>query len=75
LAGIDDKPTYERNQLINKTEETQNLVMQAQYFDEEYIRKKLLALNGDLDQYDEIVGRIDAEDIERLKPGEETEAE
>lgn len=57
LAGIDDDPTYERNQLINKQEETQVITMQAQWFDEEYVMKKLLTLNGDLDMYDEIVER------------------
>lgn len=66
LAGIDDKPTYTRNQIINKTEETQRIIMQAQYFDEEYIRKSLLTINGDIDQYEEIVERLDSEDIDRL---------
>lgn len=66
LAGIDDDPTYQRNQLINKMEETQTLIMQAQYFDEEYIRKKLLTINGDIDMIEEITDRIDAEDIDRL---------
>ena len=66
LAGIDDKPTYTRNQLINKQEETQGIVMQAQYFDDEYIRQKLLTINGDIDQYDEIVQRLDAEDAKRM---------
>lgn len=66
LAGIDDKPTYQRNQLINKLEETQLLVMQAPYFDAEYIRKKLLALNGDVDLFEEISQRIDSDDIDRI---------
>ena len=65
LAGIDDEPTYERNQLINKTEETQNIVMQAQYFDSEYTMKKMLAINGDLDQYEEIAKRKAEEEIKR----------
>lgn len=55
LAGIDDAPTYERNPLINKTEATQNLLLQAAYLNEDYITKKLLAINGDLDQYDTVV--------------------
>ena len=66
LAGIDDKPTYKRNQIINKLEETQRIVMQAQYFDSEYTRKSLLAVNGDIDQYEEISKRIDEDDIERI---------
>lgn len=77
LAGIDDDPTYQRNRLVNETEETQKIIMQAQYFDAEYIMKKLLAINGDIDQYEDIVQRMDAEDMERLHPddAEETEAE
>ena len=67
LAGIEDDPTYQRNRLVNETEETQKIIMQAQYFDDEYIQKKLLAINGDIDQYDEIVKRMDAEDLDRLR--------
>ena len=66
LAGIDDSPSYQRNQIINKQEESQTIISQAQYFDDEYIRKKLLMINGDIDMYDEIVDRIDAEDVERI---------
>lgn len=65
LAGIDDKPSYTRNQIINKTEETQSLLMGAQYYDDEYITKKLLTLNGDIDQYEEMMKRKAAEEIDR----------
>lgn len=75
LAGIDDEPTYQRNQIINKSEETQTLVMQAQFFTEEYIREKLLAINGDIDMLDEINKQIDAENVKRLKEAEERLAE
>lgn len=70
LAGIDDKPAYTRNRIINRTEETQRLIMQAQYFDEEYIQKALLTINGDLDQYEDIAKRMDAEGAARLKEAE-----
>lgn len=82
LAGIDDEPTYQRNRLINETEETQKIIMQAQYLDEEYIREKLLTVNGDIDMLDEINARIDAEAMKRTRPAangqdepEEEEAE
>lgn len=65
IAGIDDKPSYTRNQIINKTEETQSLLMGAQYYDDEYITKKLLTLNGDIDQYEEMMKRKSAEEIDR----------
>lgn len=66
LAGIDDQPTYSRNQIINKSEETQTVLLGAPYYDDEYITKKLLTILGDADQYDGIVMRKDAEDMERL---------
>lgn len=75
LAGIDDRPTYQRNRLVNETEETQKLVMQAAYLDEEYIRQKLLTINGDIDMLDEINKRMDAENANRLKEMERKLAE
>ena len=75
LAGVDDAPTYQRNQLINKQEETQSLIMQAPYFDEEYIREKLLAVNGDIDRLDEINKRIDAEGFKRNPAVDQDEEE
>lgn len=73
LAGVDDVPSYTRNQIINKTEETQALLLGAQYYDEEYITKKLLTINGDIDQYDAIAKRKAAEDIDMSlgEPGDE----
>lgn len=70
LAGIDDEPTYQRNQIINKLEETQTIVAQAEYLDEEYITKKLLSINGDIDQYEDMMKRKDAEAADRLKKAE-----
>lgn len=73
LAGIDDKPSYTRNQIINKSEETQNILLGAQYYDEDYILKKLLMINGDVDQFDEIQRRKSAEDINRSFGGGEAD--
>ena len=57
LAGIDDAPSYTRNQIINKSEETQTLLSAADYFDDEYMTNKLLTLNGDIDQYEDLMQR------------------
>ena len=65
IAGIDDKPSYTRNQIINKSEETQTILLGAQYYDEEYIAKKLLTINGDVDQYEDMMKRKAAEEIDR----------
>ena len=75
IAGIEDKPTYTRNQIINKSEEIQSVLMGATYFDDEYITKKLLTILGDADQYDEMMKRKDAEDMERLSAVEESAEE
>lgn len=71
LAGIDDKPSYTRNQIINKTEETQAILLGAQYYDDEYITKKLLTINGDIDQYEKMMRRKAAEEIDRSFANEE----
>lgn len=65
IAGIDDKPSYTRNQIVNKAEEVQALLLGAQYYDDEYITKKLLTVNGDIDQYEEMMKRKAAEEIDR----------
>lgn len=65
LAGIDDKPSYTRNQLVNRAEETQALLLGAAYYDDEYITKKLLTLNGDIDQYEEMAVRKAEQELGR----------
>ena len=79
LAGIDDAPMYTRNQLINKQEETQTLIMQAAYLSEDYIREKLLTINGDVDMLDEMNKQIDADGYARItgknEENDETEEE
>ena len=67
LAGIDDIPTFQRNRLINETEETQKIIMQAEFLDEEYVREKLLTINGDIDMLDEINDRMDEANAKRLQ--------
>lgn len=68
IAGIDDKPSYTRNQIINKLEEIQALLMGAAYYDDEYITKKLLTINGDIDQYEDMAKRKAAEVIDLTEP-------
>ena len=67
IAGIDDTPSYTRNKIVNKAEETQTVLMGAEYYDDEYITKKLLTINGDADQYDELIKRKQAEETERVE--------
>ena len=66
---IEDQPSYTRNQIINKSEETQNILLGAAYYDDEYITKKLLTINGDIDQYEDMAKRKAAEVIDLTEPG------
>lgn len=70
LAGIDDKPSYTRNQIINKQEEIQTVMLCAEFLDEEYTVKKILTILGDTDQYEDLMLRKAAETLDRTA-GEE----
>lgn len=65
VAGLDDEPTYTRNKIINTQEEMQTLLLGAQYYDDEYITRKALTLMGDADQYEDLMRRKAAEEIDR----------
>lgn len=65
LAGIDDKPSYTRNQIINKQEEIQTVMLCAEFLDEEYTIKKILTILGDTDQYEDLMKRKAAETLDR----------
>lgn len=71
LAGIDGEPSYTRSKIINRSEETQTILMGADYYDDEYITKKLLTINGDADQYDALMERKAAEETERVEEEED----
>lgn len=74
LAGIDDKPTYTRNQIVNKQEELQTLLQAAQYVTSDYLTKKILTILGDVDQADDILKAMAADELDRLiTPTEQNE--
>ena len=68
VAGIDDEPSYTRSRIINRMEETQTILLGAPYYDDEYITKKLLTINGDADQYEALMQRKAAEEMDRIAP-------
>lgn len=68
IAGIDDKPTFTRNRDINALENAQTLTMLAPYFDDEYMTKKALDIEGDGDQYEDMMKRKAAEVIDLTEP-------
>ena len=76
VAGIEDNPTFTRSLIINTQEEISGVLQAAEYLDGEYVTRKLLTLLGDGDLADEVLERMDAEDMERLNeeaPEEDTE--
>ena len=74
IVGIDDKPSFTRNRIANRTEEMQMLMLAAPYLDDEYITKSACAILGDPDAADEILKRKDAENLDRFD-GEDKNAQ
>ena len=66
LAGIEDAPTYVRNQLANTYENVQAVVLAAPYLTEEYATAKLLSGFGDIDRLEEVLRQRSAEGLGRL---------
>lgn len=64
LIGIQDKPQFKRSRIINQLEETQMVLMAAQYLDEELILNKLPWLTPE--EVDELLKRKDVEDSLRM---------
>ena len=70
LVGVDDTPTMTRSRIINRQEEIQTLLLGAEWFDDEYITKKLLTILGDVDQFEEMEKRKSAEELSRVTESE-----
>lgn len=64
FAGIDDIPTFKRSQMKNQTEETQMIVMAANYLDEDTIIEKLPFLSND--EVEIVKKKRAAEDVNRF---------
>ena len=71
LAGIDDEPSFKRSQIANQSEAVQNVMMAAASLDDETILNKLPFLTQE--EVTEILGRKDAESLERMNDPELTE--
>lgn len=66
LAGIEDKPSYTRNKIVNTAEEVQTITMAAPYLSEDYITEKILTLLGDADRVEEVQKQKSAEEMNRI---------
>ena len=65
LAGIEDEPTFNRSKIVNRTEEVQTILQAGEYLPQEYVTKKVLALFGDVDQTEEVLKQMVADEIGR----------
>lgn len=66
VLGIEDDPTFTRNKIVNANEQISTLLQAREYLDSEYLTKKILELLGDGDLAEEILKRLDAEDMDRI---------
>lgn len=66
LAGIDDSASFTRSTIVNVGETIQIVLQAAQYLPGEYVTEKILTLLGDGDKTQEIIDKMDAENLERL---------
>lgn len=64
LAGIDDEPSFTRSVIVNNQEEMQLVIQGAQFLEQEYVTRKILTLLGDGDMADEIIDRINANELQ-----------
>lgn len=69
LAGVpDESPTYKRSKIMNMQEDTQMVLMAAQYLDTETILKHLPFLNPD--EIEDVQKRVIREEMERFTDGQ-----
>ncbi len=66
VAGIDDEPTFTRSRLVNTSEDISTVVSAASYLDSEYVTRKILDILGDGNLADEVLERMDTEDMDRM---------
>lgn len=64
IVGIEDDPSFTRSRIVNQTEETQMVLMAANYLDDETILKKLPWLTQE--EVDEIMQSRDTAAVDRL---------
>ena len=77
IAGIEDTAMFKRSQIVNRKEETEMLLLAAEYIDDETMLRKLPFLTED--EIDGILQRKGAEEIDRYaqleKENEELKAQ
>lgn len=67
IVGIDDEPVFTRSRIVNQTEETQMVIMAAEYLDDETLLKKLPWLTQE--EVEKITEKKDADELSRFNGG------
>lgn len=67
LAGIEnEKATFTRSMLLNKSEEIDSVLKSAQWLDSEYVTRKILTIQGDGDMADDMIEKMHEQELERM---------
>lgn len=67
LAGIDDKPTFTRSQISNRSEKLQNLLQSAEYIDSDTITEQVLILLDMGDKYEDVITKLTEQETGRFE--------
>ena len=64
VAGIEDEPAFTRSRLVNVNESIGTVLQAADHLDSEYVTEKVLNLLGDGDKAEEIIERMNADELD-----------
>ena len=64
VAGIEDEPTFTRSKLINVSESIASVLSAGEYLGPEYVTQKVLTILGDGEKAEEILKKMDADELE-----------
>ena len=76
LAGVELEASFSRSMIVNTNEEIQILMQAAPYLDDDYLTEKVMTLLGDSDKIEEIIKKMDADELDRggnINDGEDEE--
>lgn len=73
LAGVEDKPTFTRSQITNKSEKLQNLLRTGEYIDSDTITEEALILLDMGDKYEDVISKLTEQETARFDNSEVTE--
>lgn len=67
IAGIqNEKPTFTRSMMLNRSEEIDSVLKAAQFLDADYVTQKILTIQGDGDMADAMIEKMHADELSRM---------